>query len=460
MDSNARTMMRAAGAAAIAASVSAIAAAGVRHQITDLGTLTDRTSVATCINSSGTVAGLSAITGGSKVISKDPYVVIAEPWFFHAFRWDGARMEDLGVLGRDVPPEVFPKPLSEAWSINVHGQIVGRGAHPFENYHGLLWLPEPAYGLPAGMNEVPTPPFGDNTQVWDINDAGQIVGEAQPGGSIGPRPYVWTVRGGVWDRIDLGDLGGPYGRAHGINNLGQAVGQANSALDLEAFIWLPEPAYGLPAGITNLVPQFSGSYALDINNHGQVIGRVGALASFLWLPEPAFGLPAGATMLDPTVIPSGVASEAHAISDDGTIVGSVYILTPQPFGPPALIGHAMIWRQGTMQLLEDLFPDGSGWMLATAYGVNDNGQIAGWGLPPGETELGHAFRIDPVPTEPADLDGDGDVDGLDLALLLGDWGFCAGCILPVEPRITCPADLNDDCQINGFDLAILLDAWT
>lgn len=50
-----------------------------------------------------------------------------------------------------------------------------------------------------------------------------------------------------------------------------------------------------------------------------------------------------------------------------------------------------------------------------------------------------------------DLNGDGDVDGFDLATLLGAWGPCTGC---------CPADLNGSGSVNGFDLAMLLGAWS
>ena len=51
---------------------------------------------------------------------------------------------------------------------------------------------------------------------------------------------------------------------------------------------------------------------------------------------------------------------------------------------------------------------------------------------------------------PADLDGDGVVDGADLTLLLADWG-CSGD--------DCPADLNTDGTVNGADLTIILSAW-
>jgi DNA-binding beta-propeller fold protein YncE len=61
-----------------------------------------------------------------------------------------------------------------------------------------------------------------------------------------------------------------------------------------------------------------------------------------------------------------------------------------------------------------------------------------------------AIAFMPGPGPSADLNGDGHVNGLDLALLLGAWGACRG---------PCPADLNGDGLVNGLDLAQLLGAW-
>jgi cytochrome c peroxidase len=52
-----------------------------------------------------------------------------------------------------------------------------------------------------------------------------------------------------------------------------------------------------------------------------------------------------------------------------------------------------------------------------------------------------------------DLNGDGDVNGFDLALLLGQWGPCPA-------RGGCAADLDGNGVVNGLDLAILLAGWT
>lgn len=50
----------------------------------------------------------------------------------------------------------------------------------------------------------------------------------------------------------------------------------------------------------------------------------------------------------------------------------------------------------------------------------------------------------------ADLNGDGVVDGADLAAMLGAWGPCSG---------SCPADITGDGTVGGADLAALLGAW-
>ena len=75
---------------------------------------------------------------------------------------------------------------------------------------------------------------------------------------------------------------------------------------------------------------------------------------------------------------------------------------------------------------------------------------------PGFEELLGAGRLDVAaaiamgpPANPADLDGNGSIDGGDLATLLAAWGPCADCA----------ADLDDNGSVDGGDLATLLAAW-
>jgi hypothetical protein len=52
-----------------------------------------------------------------------------------------------------------------------------------------------------------------------------------------------------------------------------------------------------------------------------------------------------------------------------------------------------------------------------------------------------------APSNPADLNGDGVVNGADLGILLGGWN---------QPGVT---DLNGDGVTNGADLGVLLGSW-
>ena len=52
---------------------------------------------------------------------------------------------------------------------------------------------------------------------------------------------------------------------------------------------------------------------------------------------------------------------------------------------------------------------------------------------------------------PGDINGDGQVNGFDITVLLSAWGPCTG---------SCPADINDDGQVNGLDLTVILSGWT
>jgi hypothetical protein len=53
--------------------------------------------------------------------------------------------------------------------------------------------------------------------------------------------------------------------------------------------------------------------------------------------------------------------------------------------------------------------------------------------------------------QPADINSDGTVDGMDLAALLAAWGPCV--------TASCSGDINDDDTVDGTDLSALLAAW-
>jgi hypothetical protein len=89
----------------------------------------------------------------------------------------------------------------------------------------------------------------------------------------------------------------------------------------------------------------------------------------------------------------------------------------------------------------DFTGDGAGdiaAMVSTAEGLYVVAMVAG--------------RETGTPEVTGDLDGDGAVGPMDLAILLGNWGAC-----PQEGD--CPADLNGDGAVDATDLAILLGNW-
>ncbi|MBX3356309.1 MAG: hypothetical protein KF724_11505 [Phycisphaeraceae bacterium] len=91
---------------------------------------------------------------------------------------------------------------------------------------------------------------------------------------------------------------------------------------------------------------------------------------------------------------------------------------------------------------------GGGFVLAGTIGQPDVGTMSGGGY----TLTGGYWAgvtAAPAPPCPADLTGDGVVNGADIALVLGSWGPCVGC----------PADLTGDGVVNGADISTVLGAW-
>lgn len=136
-----------------------------------------------------------------------------------------------------------------------------------------------------------------------------------------------------------------------------------------------------------------------------------SVATLDWTIQADFGGIAGYELLDP---------------DGG-------VLVRDSSGSPAAGSFELELTAGTHRL-----------RIETAAGAT---QTCGAPEPYGNIELGLSMVSIQVP---GDLNGDGVIDGLDLALLLGSWGVCGGC----------PTDLNGDGVVDGVDLAILLGGWS
>jgi probable HAF family extracellular repeat protein len=245
----------------------------------------------------------------------------------HAALWDKGVLKDLGDWGNEHSVG------TTATAINNRGQVVGYSYEDYgegETYEAFLWYKGTLTNL--GF-DVPS----------DINERGQVVGYG-PGGGPG---FLWE--NGV--RTDL-DIGG-----YAINNAGQIAGQTGQG---HAAIW--DKGKIIDLGTLGHDPgSFDLSGALDINDHGQVVGFTsltggqGYTHAFLWEKG---------RMTDLGTL-GGRWSEARAINNAGQIVG--YSNTSEQYGV-----HAFLWDKGVMVDLGTL-----GGPVAEALGINEKGDIVG-----------------------------------------------------------------------------------
>jgi len=136
------------------------------YSVIDLGTLGGANSFSQGMNDSGQVVGYSYTASGAA----------------HAFAWDSIHgMQDLGI---------FQENFSEAHAINSSGQVVGRSTVTIDTlhtFHPFLW------DSIHGMQDLD--PSGFYSNAYDINDAGQVIGD-----NTNRRPHPTRFRVGQHPR--------------------------------------------------------------------------------------------------------------------------------------------------------------------------------------------------------------------------------------------------------------------
>ncbi|MBX3616523.1 DUF3466 family protein [Nitrosomonas sp.] len=340
--------------------VSVPAAAATDWSIVGLGTLSGTYSVARAINDYGQVVGngngvdLAFITGAN-----------------------GVGMHYLDTLGGT---------RSFAFDINNSGQVAGYSSTSSGYLHAFI---TGANGV--GMMDLGTL-GGDYSIAYGINDQGQVVGISSTEGNAAYHAFI-TGPGGV-GMTDLGTLGGDYSVAYGINNSGEVVGASTigDGATQHAFI---SGAHGTGMVDLSTLNGTTDSLAWDINNSGQVVGFSGFYDDFFgYYSVKAFITDAGGASMDGLEISQD--SRANAINDLGQVVGGINQYcsdcTPSSF----------LYSDGTVTDLSLLEPVvAAGWSELTAVGINNHGQIIGWGQLAGSPGGGsRAFLLSPVVAVP------------------------------------------------------------
>ena len=310
----------------------------VQYTVTDLGTL-----------SGGTHSVASAINNSGQVVG-DAFMSNGDD---HAFLYSNGVMQDLGTLPSGNN--------SEANAINNHGEIVGRS----DSGASLVAFSYSGNGPMENLGVA-----GPGACATGVNDSGQVVGYHVVSGYY----CGFLYSGGSVESLGLGL--GSFGS--GINNSGQVVGYGQGSGGFHAFLFSGGTTQDLgPGGAT------------AINNSGEVVGTNGWYAG-----KGDMFLYSNGVMQDLGTLPSGTWSNAYAINDLGQIVGDG--------DDSGRAETAILYSDGIMQDLNALIPSNSGWVLERGTGINDSGQICGYGINPGgQTD---AFLLTPIPTpEPSTL---------------------------------------------------------
>lgn len=202
-----------------------------------LGSLGSGMSLASGINDSGAVVGLS-------------YNAAVQQ---HAFLWTQS-----GGM-QDLTPGLTSVGGATATAINSSNEVVG-----YYYPNGSRW-PIGFYWTQAGGLQG----FGPNaTVVQAVNDAGTIVGQA-PNASGYKHAFSWTDSGGM---RDLGTLGGASSNALSINKNGWVVGtsltSSGSGL-VHGFLWTPADGMQDVNTLAGL-PKSLQPYSMQINDYGVI----------------------------------------------------------------------------------------------------------------------------------------------------------------------------------------------
>jgi len=241
---------------------------------------------------------------------------------------------------------------SGAYGVNSAGQIVGV-SYVDGQAHGAVWSSQGVTDLGAG------------SYATAINASGEVAGG---------NGEAFVYNNGATQ--ELGVLaGGNWSSAYGVNSSGTVVGYGNVAGGaFRGFTW------SASSGLTELgTLGGSSSYANAINDLGQIVGESSVSSGY----DHAF-VDSNGVLLDLGTLGGGN-SYAYDVNDAGVVVGYSYLADNA-------VTHAFAYLNGQMIDLNSLLPANSGWVLETAYGINNQGDIVGTGTFNGQQE---SFLLDP-----------------------------------------------------------------
>jgi probable HAF family extracellular repeat protein len=370
--------------------------------ITDLGTyVSGGMSYATGINNNGQVVGWYAGVDTTQGTT--------------AFMWQNGTMTSLGTLGGSS---------SAATGINNAGQVVGYAKTGADSDHAFLW------SNGSTMQDLGSPFGGTNSVAYAINNSGTIGGTGQTV-KLDPQNKATNYEAAIWSGgsasalTPLSDVGfarwgGPVSQVYSINDNGVKVGKSsygapdgddNGDPASHAVLWGTDGTITDlgTLGVCNTISGVCASAAFGINAAGQVVGVSGDSTNTNLRPF----LYNNGQMTDLGTLGTSTNGYAYAINNNGQAVGysSDYkAVDPASGNISSNFTTATLWTinaDGSATPIDlNALIEGSGWELWGATGINDKGQIVGYGIQgEGPDATFHAFLMSPnaapVPLPPA-----------------------------------------------------------
>ena len=238
-----------------------------------------------------------------------------------------------------------------------------------------------------------------------VNARGQVVGfSSVQRDSFESRAFLWTSQSGM---IDIGTLGGGYAQANAINDNGSVTGASQTrgmspVAAIHAFLYQPMCLTCVPMRDLGVLGGLS-SYGMAINNTSHVVGYSTVAAN----DERVHAFfNDGNRMIDLGSLGAAGArwgsdlSVALALNNSDQVVGYSYlpVVGDMPIQQVAFVWtrNTSITGTGRMLNLNKLVVNLGTYLLTSATGINDNGQIVASALDL-QTGSVHAVLLTPVP---------------------------------------------------------------
>lgn len=222
---------------------------------------------------------------------------------------------------------------------------------------------------------------GDVAAGAAINRYGQVVGSSRLA-FFDTTFHAFVATPGQGMR-DLGTLGGGSSSASSINDTGDVAGYAQAADGLyHLFVYTPA------TGMQDLGAPSAPSFLARINEAGQIAGSTSVPNFHTHAIRYTPGV--GIVDLHPFSVGS---SSSRGINDHGDVVGGFG-------GTPSTntFGHAFIYTdaEGFVDLNTRVVAGPQGWILESAVGINNAGEIVGEARVPPLLELTRGFKLIPA----------------------------------------------------------------